>query len=424
MDYNYSNIERKVAFLFQKYPKIKLFFKRMYQIINFVIFKKKYKYKIFQGSISEIGNNSYETFFGYYDKSPVNKLNSFIIYHESIRSTRKRPSPTYPINIVLKDLSNNSEFRYQSFSYNWQQGARLQWLDEYNFIFNDYNFEKKEYCSYLINAPTHKVVKIYDFPIYDTHNTFGYTLNFDRLAILRPDYGYRNKINDKIKINIKDIKNDGIYYCDLINNKKQLLISLEFLSSFELYCSSNTLHKVNHIMISPDGDKFVFLHRYFVNGIKYDRLILSSFNGQNIKLVYSSNLISHYYWLNNNSIVVYMKDNQNKLGYKVFSFNDEIISYNLNFISNFGDGHPNAFRNYIIFDTYPDRSRMKQLYLYNLNFGDLIKIGEFFEPLSFNSETRCDLHPRWSTLGSSIFIDSVHFGYRKLYVLVLDNENR
>ena len=36
MDYNYSNIERKVAFLFQKYPKIKLFFKRMYQIINFV----------------------------------------------------------------------------------------------------------------------------------------------------------------------------------------------------------------------------------------------------------------------------------------------------------------------------------------------------------------------------------------------------
>lgn len=55
-------------------------------------------------------------------------------------------------------------------------------------------------------------------------------------------------------------------------------------------------------------------------------------------------------------------------------------------IDKFRDGHPNISGNKVIFDTYPDKSRMKSLYLYNYD-------------------------------AKKIFFDSVHTGKRQLYML-------
>ena len=65
---------------------------------------------------------------------------------------------------------------------------------------------------------------IVDYPIYDVKNNIALSLNFDRLRILRPDYGYRNR---KIKIDVNNIENDGIYLIDLEENTSQLIITLE-----------------------------------------------------------------------------------------------------------------------------------------------------------------------------------------------------
>ena len=71
----------------------------------------------------------------------------------------------------------------------------------------------------------------------------------------------------------------------------------------------------------------------------------------------------------------------------------------------------------MIFDTYPNKSRMKKLFMYNMKSSDLKELGEFYEGLKYYNETRCDLHPGFSPDGKNIFIDSVHKGKRGLYII-------
>ena len=79
-----------------------------------------------------------------------------------------------------------------------------------------------------------------------------------------------------------------------------------------------------------------------------------------------------------------------------------------------GDGHLNYGSKYVI-DSYPDRSRMKSLYLFDLENDELQIVGQFLEPLKFYGISRCDLHPRWNLKKNKIYLDSTHTGIRKFY---------
>ena len=173
-------------------------------------------------------------------------------------------------------------------------------------------------------------------------------------------------------------------------------------------------------MISPSGKSFMFLHRWISKGQKYDALIVANIDGTNIKCLADDDMVSHCYWINDNEIISYMRDQKNGNRYYIININTndrKIVGKGI--IDNFGDGHPIVFKDKLIFDTYPNRSRLKELYLYNFKEETLIKIGEFYESLKYNEETRCDLHPKFNYTGDLVFIDSVHQGNRSLYQIDL-----
>jgi hypothetical protein len=245
----YNKWEKRVASFLSRFPKLKSYIKKNYQKLIYLIYKKDYNYKS-KYKLFRLSYKDKESFFGYYDKSPINKTNEYIIFHSSSIPTTQLPNPEIAVDIVLYDI-NHSDFKIidKSFAYNWQQGSRLMWIDDYKFIYNV--FENDEYKSKIYDIKN-RSFEVIDFPIYDAFkNEFAISLNFERLDIGRGDYAYKNK---NLNIDWKNNKNDGLYFIDFKNNLKKLILTLQDVIDFNYKDSmQNAKHKFNHIMISPNG---------------------------------------------------------------------------------------------------------------------------------------------------------------------------
>ena len=172
-------------------------------------------------------------------------------------------------------------------------------------------------------------------------------------------------------------------------------------------------------MISPDGDKFIFLHRYFIKGVRHERLMVYDYN--QLRVISNEGYVSHCYWLDNCRIVSYLRHNGVNAYYIINVMTGEYEELSILKSLNMGDGHPSCFKNWMIFDSYPDKSRMQNLVLYNIDTGKYYKLIEIFHPMKFFGNTRCDLHPRFSDSGNSITFDSVFEGKRHQYYIDLRN---
>lgn len=409
----FKSWERSLAYMLSKNPRFKKRVKKVYQLLNYKLHKKEYSFRT-NRKIRVVGGLNHETFFGYYDKSPENDAGTHIIYHQSEFNTRNTPSAQKPIKIVLHCIESCTDRVIdETFAYNWQQGARLMWLTSNSFIYNVFSSQTQQYESRVYTLDNQEIKKL-DSSIYDCYRSdYALTLNWSRLMRLRPDYGYRNLDYTK---DIESYENDGIHKVDLNTGKSRLIISLRDLIDYRHNKSmTDAQHKINHIMIGPDGKNFIFLHRWYDNfGKRYDRLLVGNIESHSFQILADEGLVSHCSWKDNKTIVGYLKLD-NVSDYYEISIENGLYRPVSNSLMGLGDGHPTVFRESLLFDSYPDRSRMKHLRLYRYSDDSLISLGSFKESFEFYEETRCDLHPRFNVRGDSVYFDSVHEGKRRLY---------
>lgn len=407
----FSTKERFIASFLSTTPGLKKFIKTAYICLNAMIYAREKGYKILDNRINGIdyviGHNNQESFFGYYDKTP--ECSNNVLSHISTSSTAKNPTIKSPIKIAISNIINGkTEIIGDTTSYAWQQGARAQWIDDDTIIYNIANENSYQAVAYSLSQA--KIVNTFDKPVQDSYGKeFFLSLNYTRLMSVASDYGYRNFPYNKEK-QIKE-NEDGIWYVDYNSGKSKLLHSIEDVKKCNSQeCFSQCYHTINHIMISPDGKGFIFIHRYYLGKRRFDRLVYSNFD--ELKVLADENMVSHMCWLNKKEVFGYLRIG-GKNGYYSINIEDgekHICEEMTN--TNLGDGHPSVYKNWIVFDCYPDKSRMQQLLLFNKESKEIIPLLKLYQSVKYMYDTRCDLHPRFSKDGKHIYFDTVFSGKR------------
>ena len=346
------------------------------------------------------------TFFGYYNVSPENNEKK-IVYCSQDDTTQ--------VNLYIKD-EHQDKIIGKTSSFNLQQGGMEQWGYTYtnNLYYNRFNKDSMSYQAVCHNIKTGNE-QIYPLPIYSLskQEDFYLSLNFERLAQMRPDYGYFcREVNE-----LPDDSEDGIWRVDMESKKVRLIINLQQLKEINPdETMKGALHKVNHIDISPDGKRFMFLHRWVGPMGRYMRLITANSDGSGIYILNGDKMTSHSYWMDSNHIVSFCYTAKYSNAYVVFEDKTDNVKKLSDKLPT-KDGHPSTFGDWMITDTYPDLARSSNLLLYNMRTDDMIELGKFYQPLRYNGTERIDLHPKWNMDGSRIYFESGHNGMRNLYYI-------
>ncbi len=418
----YNSLERHIAKILERMPWLRGLIKFFYKRIIYLVYRNpgfsfelsnSYSLETPYSMIGKVDDEEDALFFGYYDKSPWNKKMSKTIFHSFTENSEM-------ISLKLFDFEKR-EVRViaQTSTWNWQQGAMTQWLNDDEIIFNS-EVKSGWLGSKIIDVCSYEARTI-DFPIQCVRpdGKQAISLNYRRLMNLRADYGYRQKFkNFHMRMPYGE---DGLWVLDLDKNEANLVITLQQLKANSPTAEMNFAeHKVNHVVYSPDGESIIFLHRWLCKAGKWSRLYLYTFRTGELEILLDNKMVSHYSWKANSEIVTWARFNEIDGYYLIDTATKKISEIANRDFDFFGDGHPSCHPlndEVIISDSYPDKSRIRTLFTANLNSRELMKVGDFYSPWKFENEKRCDLHPRWSPDGKCISIDSAHTRKRKTYIL-------
>lgn len=425
------SLEQKINYQLNKYPAIKKVIKRTYQRTMYALSPKIKS----EGNITRISpdDNNHEYFFGYYDKSPWDITDRYMLCMRA-NNTWSDVSPKEKADILLIDTKKeeNDQSRVKKIAetnaWNVQQSCMLQWLGPdfgSKILYNDYRDGK--YVSVILTLATMQE-KIIPAPVYSVSKDgkFALTLDFSRLYELRPGYGYYNAPEKTKGIALPNTT--AIWKVDLDSDEVTDLLKYTDFAYFEPrpeMKEDGSIHKVNHIMLSPNGKRFMVLYRWFCGQRKYTRLITCNVDGTDMYVLSDDDMVSHCYWKDDEHILAF--ENKKKTGPGYYLMKDKTNEFIHCWPQFSNDGHPSYSPDgkYIITDSYPDRARIASI---NLMDGDETKkdnttIAKVFAPFKYDNDTRCDLHPRWNHAGDKICFDGVFEGHRGLYTVELNNEN-
>ncbi len=414
----FAEIEKAGKQMFEQFPVIKKSAKRVYQLASVATSNEKFKA---EGNVVRVSpDDGYEYFYGYYDKSPWDATDRYMICIK-VKQAYKSVAPKEPCVVGLIDTANGNKFYKIGTTHSWnvQQSCMAQWMGpdfKSRIIYND--FRDGKYCSVIYSLKTKNEEKVLPLPVYDVarDGSFALSLDFSRLHRMRPGYGYSN-LPESTKGELCPDK-PCIWKMDIETGKVTELFKYTDMVAFEPDESMvGAEHKVNHLMISPNGKRFMVLHRWFQKGRKHTRLVTVNVDKTEMYNLSDDVFVSHCYWKNDEEILSFLR--KKETGDHYYLMKDKTQEYRMYWPELNTDGHCSYSPDgkYIITDTYPNRKRAASVYLCTENDNRSRRIARVFAPFRYDNDCRCDLHPRWNRAGDKICIDSVHEGKRGLYVI-------
>lgn len=177
----YSLKERQIAKAMNNMPLLKKFLKRGYTFLNYSIYGLSKPRVVSAYCINRIGDclcdkwRDYETFWGYYDKYPMNK-SGLVLLNATLHPTKKKPSANYAIHVLLVNIEYREVLLdIETKAYNWQQGCRAHWLNDELFILNDFDADRRQYVARVFSASQLVEMDRFDYHVQNSFS-IGYFL--------------------------------------------------------------------------------------------------------------------------------------------------------------------------------------------------------------------------------------------------------
>lgn len=412
-------------------------------------------------SLRQVTSGSKHHFFGFYDTSPWDGSGRYLL---TLRVDFIHRAPTSEDEAEVCLIDTEKEMVRQlatSSAWNFQQGARLQWIGpDYTpwIAFND--CEEDTLVTRFLNIKT-KETRTLQPPLFTVgpNGDLAVSINFNRG---REGYGYSGDSFQRTQSPNTSRSEDGIRIVTLPEGESSTLISFAELCDILPLDTMNTGHHwIDHVRFDPTGSKIAFLHRWTLqDGGMYTRLLVATVDGETIDCVIDSGRVTHYDWRTSEQLIAWSrhqdtiktvtKDSrfQNPIQRLVLNsaravikrvgipswFQQNVIGEGYYLYDLTGgdqsriatgklnrDGHPSVAPHdpdWIVTDTYPDADSNRHLWLYNIESEQRIELGSFHSPTEYNGTgLRCDLHPRWNRTGTHICFDSMHQNGRQLYVM-------
>jgi len=355
-------------------------------------------------------------------------------------------------------------------SFNWPQATMLQWVpgtDNREVIFNV--SKDGRLISRIINIQTGEKRDLC-YPVYGMtpDGKQAITLNLER-SYWTPAYHYQSVVNEACNVDV--LEGDGIFSLDLATDTLKTIVTLEDvlkLKPEEKFPEGK--HWLEHIMVSPSGKRFVFLHRYMYGGKgRRTRMLIADIDGGNLQVIdgWKQYAWSHFGWKGDDAFVIYAREQKplaksystnttektreslktrvmgflrsiyrktvsklipanfksrmlNKMGYQFYEM-DEQGNFALKKTFSIGalsiDGHPSFTPDgrYMITDTYADDHKYRKLLVLDTEMDQLTELGKFYSPF-WGTPASCDLHPKVSTDGRYIVVDTAYSGIHRMMV--------
>ncbi len=366
--------------------------------------------------------------FGYYDKWQFDPSDRYILGNE-VSFEGRTPQETDTIRVGMIDTHDGD--RWIDFgetrAWCWQQGCMLQWLpgSASEVIWNDR--EGDSYVARILDVHSGSSRTI-PAPIYaiNPESTAAVHADFSRVHDTRPGYGYAGIPDSHPGVLAPD--DSGLWRVDLTTGKQTMLHSFADVSAVDDGISKPSGHKqwINHMLWSPSGRKFCFLHRWElpkpngdINGPFGTRLITSNANGSGLYVLDPCGQTSHFYWRDDDHILAWAWHPSFGDGFYLYEDRTRNVEPVGRGVMD-ENGHCTYLpgNRWILNDTYQDRENYQHPYLFELAAGERYPLGDFCSPAEYHDEFRCDTHPRHSHDGTKVVIDSPHGGNgRQMYLL-------
>ena len=247
--------------------------------------------------------------------------------------------------------------------------------------------------------------------------------DFRRLNDTRPGYGYTGIPDpNSDKLTPDDV---GVWKLDLKTGKSELAFSVADAADVPNphNDTSGLKHYFNHLLVSPSGERLIFLHRWRFrpgSGRSFGtRMFTVGVDGRQPYVLDPYGNTSHFIWRDPEHVLAWASHPSH--GTKFYLYRDrteevEVVGPDLMPLNGHCTYLPDG--KWILNDTYPDKERLQHPYLYEIATGRRVPLAHLYSAPEYKGEWRCDNHPRYSPDGKKVVVDSPHGGNgRQLYLI-------